>query len=90
MAQVQLPANLRMLLGQYGTLEIDGTTVGDILRRLVIDFPELRPQLFKEGEQLHSYVNIFIDQQNIRELHHLETLIEPHSKLLILTALAGG
>lgn len=90
MARVQLPANLRMLIGQHGALEIPGATAGEVVHQLVSKFPDLHSQLFNDRGQLHSYVNVFIEQQSIRELNHLETPIEPQSKLLILTALAGG
>ncbi len=90
MARVQLPANLRMLVGKYGALELEGQTVGELVRNLVGQYPELQNQLFGSNGQLHSYVNIFVDQQNIRELRQLDTPVEPQQTVLVLTALAGG
>lgn len=79
-----------MLVGQHGTLELEGQTVGDVVRNLISVYPAIGSHLFGDGEQLHSWVNIFVDQQNIRDLNQLETPMAPNQTLLILTALAGG
>lgn len=90
MPHVQIPATLRPLTANQAAIEIDGVSVGQVLDQLIEQFPQLQPHLFAHQHRLHSYVNLFVDGESIRDLEQLDTPIGPHQTLLILPALAGG
>jgi molybdopterin converting factor small subunit len=90
MPKIQISATLRPHVGGLAVIEVDGETVGALLQQLVWQFPELEARLFSRPGQIHSYVNLFIDGQSIRDLEQIDTPIGPQQTLLILTALSGG
>ena len=63
--------------------------MGDVLNNLVAQHPDLKPHLFNDSE-LRSFVNIFIDDEDIRFMQGLETEIESGDKLRIIPSIAGG
>lgn len=90
MARIHLPANLRTHTGNQSTIELDAVTVRQLIDGLIERYPDVGPFLRGETGQLHSYVNMFVDQQSVRDLNEMDTPIGPHQTLLILTALSGG
>lgn len=90
MARIHLPANLRAHTGQQSTIELDAVTVSQLIDGLIERYPDIGPFLRGESGQLHPYVNLFVDQQSVRDLNEMDTPVGPHQTLLILTALSGG
>lgn len=90
MARIHLPANLRTHTGHQSMIEVDAVTVSQLIDGLIERYPDIGPFLRGESGQLHPYVNLFVDQQSVRDLNELDTPIGPHQTLLILTALSGG
>ncbi len=89
MAKIRIPTPLRAYTAGASTIDVTGDTVGEALGSLVEQHPDLRPHLFNEAE-LRSFVNIFIDDEDIRFLHGLETEIEAGASLRIIPSIAGG
>ena len=89
MATIKIPTPLRAYTGGNAVIEVSGATVGEALSDLVRQYPELRPHLY-EGDELRSFVNVFIGQEDIRFLDGLETPIEADAELRIIPSIAGG
>lgn len=90
MPQIQIPASFRSSTEGHSAIALDGDNVAALLAGLVGRFPKLQSSLFNQAGELHSYVNLFVDGQSIRDLQLLETPVMNHQTLLILAALSGG
>jgi molybdopterin synthase sulfur carrier subunit len=89
MATVKIPPVLRASVGGERELSADGANVGDVLRALVADFPQTEAQLFSNGE-LNRYVNVYLNDEDVRVLDGLDTPVGDSDTLVILPAMAGG
>ncbi|MYD08840.1 MAG: MoaD/ThiS family protein [Chloroflexi bacterium] len=89
MAKIRIPTPLRAFTGGAADIDVAGGTVGEALNNLVEQHPELRAHLFNEDE-LRSFVNIFIGDEDIRFLQGLDTEIEATESLRIIPSIAGG
>ena len=89
MATVKIPPVLRASVGGEKELSADGGNVGDVLRALVEAHPETEAQLFSNGE-LNRYVNVYLNDEDVRVLDGLETAVGERDVLVILPAMAGG
>jgi sulfur-carrier protein len=88
--QVQLPTILRPLAGGESKVDANGTTVGEIFSDLGARFPGIGEQLVTEEGQLHRFVNVYLDDEDIRYLDALNTPVKEGSVISILPAVAGG
>jgi molybdopterin synthase sulfur carrier subunit len=81
---------LRSSTGGEKEIEIDGGTVGDVLRELTARHPATQSQLFSEEGQLNRYVNVYLNDEDVRVLEGLETEVSDSDTVMILPAMAGG
>ena len=89
-ASIKLPANMRGLAGDKATHEMNAETVGEALKSLCEQFPGLEPRLLNDRGEVLSFVNVFVDSKNLRELDGEDTLLTENAEILIVAALAGG
>lgn len=89
MSTVRIPPVLRQQTGGAKQVEADGSTVGEVLRRLVASYPSLEGHLFQDGE-LQRYVNVYVNEQDIQYLQRLDTPVSARDTVIILPAMAGG
>ena len=89
MASIRIPTPLRAYTQGQASIEAPGDTVGEALANLVEQHPDLRLHLFNDDE-LRSFVNIFIDDEDIRFLQGLDTEIAADERLRIIPSIAGG
>jgi len=87
---VQIPTALRAHAGDHAKLELSGGTVGEVLQELSSRFPELGKRLFKADGQLNRYVNVFVNDEDIRFLQNLDTALSAGDGVAIVPAIAGG
>ena len=71
-------------------MSADGGSVGDVLRALAEQHPATREQLFGADGSLNRYVNVYLNDEDVRVLDGLDTAVEPEDTLVILPAMAGG
>ena len=90
MAKVLIPTPLRQFTGKQDAVTVSGATVGDILHALTSQFPELRKQIFTDEGKLRSFVNVYLNDEDIRYLDNLETAVKDGDELSIIPAVAGG
>ena len=88
--EVRLPTLLRPQADGNASVDGDGGTVGDVVHSLVERYPGLRANLVGDDGGLHKFVNIYKNDEDIRYLEQLDTLVADGDVLSILPAVAGG
>jgi len=90
MATIRIPPVLRSAVGGEREIKADGTNVGEILRAVVEDHPGTQDQLFGPDGELNRYVNVYLNDEDVRVLDGLDTEVGDTDTLVILPAMAGG
>jgi molybdopterin converting factor small subunit len=90
MAIVRIPPVLRPAVGGEKELSAQGSTVEEILRTVAESHPDTESQLFSADGQLNRYVNVYLNDEDVRVLDGLGTTVQPDDTLVILPAMAGG
>jgi molybdopterin synthase sulfur carrier subunit len=90
MATVRIPPVLRPSVGGEKELTASGDSVGEILRTIAEEHPVTREQLFSGDGELNRYVNVYLNDEDVRVLDGLETPVSESDTLVILPAMAGG
>jgi molybdopterin converting factor small subunit len=90
MPRIHIPASLRAYTHDRRELDIEGNSVREIMKVLRDQYPDLVAQLMQDADQLHPFINLYIEGKNIRELQLWDTPIHSNQDLLIVPALAGG
>ena len=90
MSTVKIPPVLRSSTGGAKEVQADGQTVGDVLRSLAEQHPATQSQLFSEAGELNRYVNVYLNDEDVRVLDGLDTEVGAGDTLVILPAMAGG
>lgn len=90
MSTVKIPPVLRDAVGGQRELEVDGDTVSEVLERLYDDHPAVREQLMTPEGELHRFVNVYVNDEDVRLGEWLETEVGDGDTVLILPAMAGG
>jgi sulfur-carrier protein len=88
--RVNLPTVLRAQAGGVKTVDAEGTTVGEVLRSLEQQYPGLAGQVIDGDGSLHKFVNVYVNDDDVRYLSSLETPVSESDELSILPAVAGG
>jgi len=90
MATVKIPPVLRPSTGGEKEVDAAGDDVGAVLRSLADQHPTTQGQLFSEGGELNRYVNVYLNDEDVRVLQGLDTPVGGGDVLVILPAMAGG
>lgn len=90
MSTVKIPPVLRSSTGGEREVPAEGGTVGDVLRELAQKHPDTERQLFSEEGALNRYVNVYLNDEDVRVLDGLDTSVSESDTLVILPAMAGG
>ena len=90
MATIKIPPVLRPSVGGEKEVEASGDSVGAVLQALAEQHPATQSQLFSDDGQLNRYVNVYLNDEDVRVLDGLETSVGERDTLVILPAMAGG
>ncbi|MDQ3724961.1 MAG: MoaD family protein [Actinomycetota bacterium] len=90
MATVKIPPVLRPKAGGQAEVEVGGGNVGEVLRSLAGEYPDTQAQLFGDDGELNRYVNVYLNDEDVRVLQGLETAVKDGDTVHILPAMAGG
>jgi molybdopterin converting factor small subunit len=90
MATVRIPPVLRPSVGGEKELDAEGASVGEILNAVADSHPDTRSQLFAADGGLNRYVNVYLNDEDVRVLDGLDTTVGDTDTLVILPAMAGG
>jgi molybdopterin converting factor small subunit len=90
MATLRIPTPLRPYAAGQGEVTVRGNTVAEALAEVTERYSSLKPHLFTPDGQLRSFVNLFINDEDIRKLDGLNTPIKENDRLILLPSIAGG
>jgi MoaD family protein len=90
MPTIKIPPVLRSSTGGVKEVAADGESVGEVLRRLAQEHPATEGQLFGDEGELNRYVNVYLNDEDVRVLEGLDTEVNEGDTLVILPAMAGG
>jgi sulfur-carrier protein len=87
---VRIPSVLRGATEGAKTVALDGATVGDVLGRLAQDHPGVKDQVFTADGSLHRFLNVYVNDDDVRYTGGLTTAVSPGDEITLLPAVAGG
>ena len=87
---ITIPTPLRGYAGGQKTIAVDGGTVGEALDALARQYPNLRQHLFADDGQLRSFVNVYLNDEDVRYLQYVQTPVRDSDKISIVPSVAGG
>jgi adenylyltransferase/sulfurtransferase len=90
MARILIPTPLRQFTEKQDTVEADGATVGEVLAALTTRYPNLKKQLYNDEGKLRSFVNVYLNDDDIRYLKKDATPVAAADTLSIVPSIAGG
>src|SRR5216684_234347 len=90
MPTVRIPAPLRKLTGDQRVVQASGATLADLVVDLERRFPGIKGRIMSADGQVHSFVNIFVDDQDVRFLQGIATPLREEAEIAIIPAMAGG
>src|SRR5918911_586376 len=90
MSTVKIPPVLRPSTGGEREVSAGGSNVGEVLRSLASEYPDTESQLFGDDGSLNRYVNVYLNDEDVRVLEGLDTGVGETDTLVILPAMAGG
>lgn len=89
MATIRIPTPLRPYTDGQSIVTVSGNSVGAAVEDLAQQHPQLRQHLF-EGNKLRSFVNIYLNQEDVRYLNGADTEVAENDTLMIIPSIAGG
>ncbi len=90
MPKVKIPPVLRAQTSGEAIVEVEGEQVGSVLRELADSHPGVETQLLDGGGNLNRYVNVYLNDEDVRLLEGLDTPVAAQDTVVILPAMAGG
>ena len=90
MPQVRIPTPLRKFTNGADVIPATGGTIGDVLTGLCAKYADFKPRLFKEDGSLNRFVNVFVNDEDIRFMDDLKTPVKDSDEISIIQAVAGG
>jgi len=89
-AVLRIPTVLRPAMGGQSQIVIEGATIGQIFEQLVNDFPAIKGQLLNDDGTLHRFLNVYVNDDDVRYLGGVETPVADGDEITLLPAVAGG
>jgi adenylyltransferase/sulfurtransferase len=90
MSKIHIPTPLRQYVGKQATIEVSGTTVAEAMKSLVAQHPDLRKHLYTEEGKLRAFVNLYVNDEDIRYLQKEATALSEGDNISIVPSIAGG
>jgi len=90
MARIMIPTPLRQFADKHDTVEMPGATVVEVLTGLTTRFPDLKKHLYNDEGKLRSFVNVYLNDEDIRYMKKDATPVNDPDMLSIVPSIAGG
>ena len=90
MAKILIPTPLRQFTAKQDSVTVPGATVGEVLAALTAAYPDLRKQIFTDEGKLRSFVNVYVNDEDMRYLDKEATLLKDGDTISIVPSIAGG
>jgi sulfur-carrier protein len=87
---IRLPTMLRPAVSGQSVVNVDGATIGEVLETLQLTYPGIAGQVLTHEGSLHRFVNVYVNDDDVRYLDKLDTKLAPDDVVSILPAVAGG
>jgi adenylyltransferase/sulfurtransferase len=90
MPQIQIPSPLRQYAGKQSSVQVPAASVGEALKNLVAQHPDLQRHLYTEDGKLRSFVNVYVNDEDMRYLQKEATALKDGDTISIVPSIAGG
>jgi adenylyltransferase/sulfurtransferase len=90
MTTIRIPTPLRPYTNSQAEIAVAGETVGAVLTDLTRQHPALRQHLYAESGELRAFVNVFLNDEDVRHIRGAETPVKATDRLMIVPSIAGG
>ena len=90
MTTLRIPTPLRTYTGGKSEVTVNGAKISEALNDLMAQFPAIKPHLFNETGELRPFVNLFVGENNIKDLQGVDTPIKDGDKVMLIPSIAGG
>ena len=90
MPVLRIPTPLRAYTNGKSEVDVSGANISDAHADLTTQYPALKPHLFSEGGDLRPFVNLFVGENNIKDLQGVNTPIKDGEKIMLIPSIAGG
>jgi len=90
MPVLRIPTPLRAYTNGQSNITVAGSNISEALSDLTTQYPTIKPHLFNEGGELRPFVNLFIGENNIKDLQGVSTPIGDGDRLVLIPSIAGG
>ena len=87
---VRIPTVLRPAVGGATTVSVEGTTIGEVLTQLTTTYPLVKGQLLNDDGTLHRFLNVYVNDDDVRYLGGTEAPVADNDEVTLLPAVAGG
>lgn len=90
MTILRIPTPLRAYTSGKSEVNVSGTKISEALADLTHQYPALKPHLFNDGGELRPFVNLFVGENNIKDLQGVDTPIKDGDRIMLIPSIAGG
>ena len=90
MTTLRIPTPMRTYTSGKSEVNVTGAKISEALTDLTGQYPAIKPHLFNETGELRPFVNLFLGENNIKDLQGVETLIKDGDKIMLIPSIAGG
>jgi len=90
MPAIRIPTPLRNYTSGQNEVLVQGNNVSEAMADLLTQFPALRPHLYNGQDTLRPFVNLFLGEDNVKDMQGLETPLKDDDRLLLIPSIAGG
>jgi adenylyltransferase/sulfurtransferase len=88
--KILVPTPLRQYAGKQSAINVQAATVGEALNALTSSYPDLRKHLYSDEGKLRAFVNLYLNDEDIRYLQQDQTAVKEGDTLSIVPSIAGG
>jgi adenylyltransferase/sulfurtransferase len=89
MVTILIPTALRAFTDRKSEVQVEAANAGEAVAALASAYPDIKQHLY-QNEELRSFINIFVGEDNIKNLEGLDTKLAPGTELMLVPAIAGG
>ncbi|MDW8326845.1 MAG: ubiquitin-like small modifier protein 1 [Anaerolineales bacterium] len=90
MATIRIPTPLRQYTAGQAEIAVSGANVGAVLADLTAQYPALKAHLYADNGELRAFVNVFLNDEDVRHLQGADTPVKDGDRLMIVPSIAGG
>ena len=90
MTTLRIPTPLRAYTSGKSEVQVNGIKIAEALTDLTNQFPAIKPHLFNEAGELRPFVNLFVGENNIKDLQGVDTPIKDGDRIMLIPSIAGG